>query len=87
MLVRDLATGREAVATSAGVQFPAEYVGEWIEGGSEGTVGMCIAEATGCSDQDPHHELTGGHYPRAALLEQAVRVARAQLPVLPPTVA
>ena len=48
-------------------------------GGAEGTVGEVLAESLGCDKQDPHAALTGGAFSRAALLEQAVRVAHASL--------
>ena len=79
VIVRDLATGGEAVATSAGVQFPTAAVGEWAEAGAEGTVGEVLSENTGCDKHDPHAALTCARFPRAALLEQAVRVASATL--------
>ena len=50
-----------------------------LEDGAEGTVGEVIAERTGCDKQDPHAALTKGRYPRAALLEQAIRAAVASL--------
>ena len=34
-----------------------------------------IAEQAGCHPQDPHAHVTAGAFPRASLLEQAVRVA------------
>ena len=75
----DLSTGAEALSTSTGVQFPTSSVGEWAEGGSEGTVGDCIADELKCDKQDPHAALTKQQFSRAALLEQAIRVAASTL--------
>lgn len=79
VIVRDLATGKESYATSGGVQFPSEAVGDWAEGGSEGTVGEVLAESLKCDKQDPHVALTKGSFSRAALLEHAVRLAESTL--------
>ena len=81
VFVRNLQTGSQAFSTSCGVQFSSEFVGEWVEDGQEGTVGNVIAASTGCDKQDPHAFLTKGAFPRSALLEQAIRVAVATLPV------
>lgn len=75
VVVHDLSTGAESVATTAGVQFPAEAVGRWAEDGSEGTVGEVIGEDTGCDQQDPHTHLTKQTFSRSDLLEQAIRIA------------
>ena len=79
VLVRDLQSGAESFVTSAGIQIPSEYVGGWLEGGAEGTVGELIASETGCYKQDPHAFLTASAYPRAALLEHAIKLAVASL--------
>lgn len=79
VVVRDLASGKEICTTSAGVQFPNAAVGDWAEAGSEGTVGEVLAEELKCDKQDPHAALTKGAFPRAALLEHAVRLAQAAL--------
>ena len=76
--VRDLKTGRQVHATSSGVQFPSQSVAEWGRQG-RGTVGDVLAFRSGCDRQDPHAMLTGGEAPRAALLEDAIRVALASL--------
>jgi len=77
VVLTELGTGAESLATSAGVQFPAEHVGTWAEGGAEGTVGEVIAEALGCNKQDPHAALTRAAFSRSKLLEHAIRVAAA----------
>lgn len=41
VLVRDMSTGAESVATSAGVRVPTEYVGTWAEAGGKGTRRSC----------------------------------------------
>ena len=79
--MRDLGTGATSFASSAGLEFPPEFVGEWAEGGEEGTVGEVIAESTGCDKQDPHAHLSRGAFPRAALLEGAIKLALATLPL------
>ena len=79
IVLRDLRTGSEAIATSAGVQIPTDAIAEWAEGGSEGTVGEVLAERLSCDKQDPHRSLTKQSFPRAALLEHAIRVAEASL--------
>ncbi|CAK0877350.1 unnamed protein product [Prorocentrum cordatum] len=76
VIVLDIAAGTQAVATSAGVQLPAEDVRAWAaaaRGG--GTLGEVLAGRTGCDRQDPHAALTGGAFPRSDLLEHAIRVA------------
>jgi non-canonical (house-cleaning) NTP pyrophosphatase len=80
VLVRHVASGKEAVATSAGVQFPTASVGDWAEAGGDGTVGEVIAEDLRCDKQDPHVALTKGAFARTALLEHAIRVAASTLP-------
>jgi non-canonical (house-cleaning) NTP pyrophosphatase len=79
VIVHDLKTGAESFATSAGVQVPTHFVGQWAEAGSEGTVGECIADELRCNKQDPHSALTKKQFARAALLEQAIRVAASTL--------
>ena len=79
MILRDLHTGNEAIATSAGVQFPTAAVGDWAEAGADGTVGDFLAQELKCDAQDPHDKLTKGQFARAALIENAIRVAVAQL--------
>lgn len=81
--VKDLRTGAEATATSAGVRIAATVVGQWLEDGMEGTVGEIIAEQMGGDKQDPHASLTSGAYPRGALLEHAILVAHSQLALAP----
>lgn len=81
--VRDLRTGAEALATSAGVRIASTYVGQWLEDGMEGTVAELIEADLGGDKQDPHATLTSGAFPRAALLEQAIAVAHAQLAMAP----
>ena len=51
VIVHAVATGHEAIATSGGVQFPTSALGEWAEGGSEGTVGEVLAGQLGCDKQ------------------------------------
>ena len=80
VVVRDLKTGHEAVTSSAGLRIPSSAVGAWAEAGCEGTVGEALADESGCDPTDPHAFLTGGAFPRAFLLEQAVCVAVARLP-------
>jgi len=80
IVVRDLQSGAESIATSCGVQLPTTMVGEWAEAGAEGTVGEYLAAESGCDKQDPHTFLTRGSMPRCALLESAVRLAYATLP-------
>ena len=77
VVLRELESGKESVSTSAGVQFPTEHVGTWVEDGAEGTVSQVIAEALGCDKQDPHAALTKAAFTRSALLEHAIRVAAA----------
>jgi len=84
VVLRDLATGAESIATSAGVQLPTTFVGEWVEGGGEGTVGEVIAEQRNCDKQDPQIALTAGQFGRATLLAEAIRIAAATLPNAPP---
>lgn len=84
VILRDLHTGRESIATSAGVQIPAAAVGEWAEAGGDGTVGEVLAEQLSCDKQDPHAALTKQMYPRASLIENAIRVAAASLLVAVP---
>lgn len=79
--VRDLKTGTTTFASSTGLEFPPHFVGEWAEGGQEGTVGDVIAEQTGCDKQDPHAHLTRNAFSRSALLVDALRVAMATLPL------
>ena len=81
VIVRDLKTGVEAKATSAGVQVAATAIGQWLEDGEEGTVGEIIVEELGGDKQDPHSTLTKNAFPRVALLEHAIRVAASQLSV------
>jgi non-canonical (house-cleaning) NTP pyrophosphatase len=81
VLVRDMSTGAESVATSAGVRVPTEYVGTWAEAGGEGTVGDVIAEELGGDKHDPHGALTKGAFARSALLEHAIRVAASTMRV------
>jgi len=35
----------------------------------DGTVGAVIGQQTGCDKEDPHAHLSGGAFPRSALLE------------------
>lgn len=77
--VQNLQTGAQAYSTSCGVQIPSQFVGEWLEDGRDGTVGTLIASHQGGDKQDPHALLTGGTFPRARLLEEAVKVAVACL--------
>ena len=79
VIVHEKSSGLEAVASSAGVEFPPSAVAEWAEAGDEGTVGALLAASSGCDAQDPHAHLTRGRFPRAALLESAIRIARASL--------
>ena len=79
--VRDLKTGTTTFASSAGLEVPPHFVGEWAENGEEGAVGDVIAEQTGCDKQDPHAHLTRKAFPRSALLVGALRVAMATLPL------
>lgn len=79
VMVHDLRTSKTGIATSTGLRFPTAAVGDWAEAGAEGTVGEVLAEELGCDKQDPHAALTKGRYPRAALLEQAIRAAVASL--------
>lgn len=80
VIMRDLKSGKESLSSSVGLQVPSSTVAEWAEAGAEGTVGSWLAtERTGCDGQDPHAHLTGGAYPRAALLEQAIGAALATL--------
>ena len=81
VLVREMSTGAESVATSAGVRVPTEYVGTWAEAGGEGTVGEMIAEELGGDKHDPHGALTKGAFARSALLEHAIRVAASTMRV------
>lgn len=81
VMVRDMSTGAESVATSAGVRVPTEYVGTWAEAGGEGTVGDVIAEELGGDKHDPHGALTKGAFARSALLEHAIRVAASTMRV------
>lgn len=81
VFVRDLRTGHESIATSAGVQFPSNAVGDWAESGGEGTVGHLLAEEYKCDKQDPHGHITKGQFSRGVLLEHAIRVAVSQLVV------
>ena len=39
VVVRDLRSGEQAVATSGGIQFPMEFVGVWAEGGQRAPSG------------------------------------------------
>jgi non-canonical (house-cleaning) NTP pyrophosphatase len=80
IIVRDLKSGKESLSSSVGLQLPSSTVADWAEAGAEGTLGSWLAtERTGCDSQDPHAHLTGGAYPRAALLEQAIGAAYATL--------
>eukprot|EP00316_Scyphosphaera_apsteinii_P013585 CAMPEP_0119316984 /NCGR_PEP_ID=MMETSP1333-20130426/41545_1 /TAXON_ID=418940 /ORGANISM="Scyphosphaera apsteinii, Strain RCC1455" /LENGTH=204 /DNA_ID=CAMNT_0007322779 /DNA_START=82 /DNA_END=696 /DNA_ORIENTATION=- len=78
--VRDLRTGDEALASSAGVELSTETVGDWVEAGANDTVGAWLAQETGCNKQDPHAFLTRGEFSRAKLLEDAIRLALTRLP-------
>ena len=113
-VICNLRTGASSVASSSGLEFPTNFVGNWVEDGQvrtpltapsqlrrsspsvtqraecaaqDGTVGAVIAEQTGCDKQDPHAHLSGGAFPRSALLEQALRVAMATMPLGPPEAA
>ena len=44
-----------------------------------GSHGRVLAAVLLCNKQDPHKALTDGRFPRAELLEQAIRVAEASL--------
>eukprot|EP00928_Gymnodinium_smaydae_P064043 TRINITY_DN47479_c0_g1_i1.p1 TRINITY_DN47479_c0_g1~~TRINITY_DN47479_c0_g1_i1.p1 ORF type:complete len:200 (-),score=30.27 TRINITY_DN47479_c0_g1_i1:84-683(-) len=79
VIVRDLRSGAESVATSAGVRFPTKSVDRWADAGRKGTVGDVLAEELGCDKQDPHSSLTNGSFTRTQLLEHAIRVAGATL--------
>lgn len=79
VIVRDLKNEKESVASSVGVQFPTTAIADWAEAGAEGTVGEILADELKCDKQDPHVALTKGAFKRAALLEQAIRVAAASL--------
>lgn len=79
VVLRNMQKRTEAVGSSCGVTFPTAAVGEWIEGGEEGTVGAVLAAERGCDPHDPHAHLTGQVFTRKTLLEQAVRVAAASL--------
>lgn len=73
---------RVAVAPSAGVEFPKEYVEEAKRRGFEtATVGSVMAERLGNPDigTDPHAYLTGGKITRNDLLQAAFKTALFQL--------
>ena len=79
-MLQDLHTGAETLATSAGIPFPSQSIADWAEAGGEGTVGELIAEELGCDKQDPHVKISKGLFTRAALLEQAIRLAASTMP-------
>ena len=83
VVVLNLRTGASSVASSPGLEFPSSFVGEWVEDGQEGTVGAIIGQQTGCDKEDPHAHLSGGAFPRSALLESALRLAIATMPLGP----
>lgn len=71
---------QRAIAPSAGVLFPKEYVEEAKKRGfKKTTVGSVIAEKTGCDGTDPYPYLTGGRITRNGLLVEAIKIAVAQL--------
>jgi len=72
--------GRKIVTSSAGIQFPQEYVSlAEMQGFKTTTVGSVIAEKLGGPSDDPHSTLTGGKVTREALLTDALVVALSQI--------
>ncbi|GMI25606.1 hypothetical protein TeGR_g4265 [Tetraparma gracilis] len=75
VLAKDVKGGREATATSAGVQIPSSYIDQWRNSEKWATVGEVIAAEVNCNKVDPHQYLTQKHFERATLITEAVRVA------------
>ena len=68
VVVRDMRTGGEAIATSTGIEIEATLVADWLEGGCEDVVGAALAS-----------NVTGGAHTRRSLLAHAYRVAASSL--------
>lgn len=70
----------KAIASSTGIEFDQKNV---LEGRRRGfaatTVGLVIAEETGCDPRDPHSFLTQGLVSRADMLQQAFKAGLGQL--------
>eukprot|EP01139_Manchomonas_bermudensis_P023756 Amastigsp_a841514_22.p1 type:complete len:178 gc:universal Amastigsp_a841514_22:853-1386(+) len=80
VVVERAADGKRSYAQSASIEFPLEFVERArARGFDRTTVGSVIATATGCNKQDPHAFLTGGARTRAAILEDAIKLALGQL--------
>eukprot|EP00756_Hemistasia_phaeocysticola_P007608 Hpha_TRINITY_DN14331_c0_g1::TRINITY_DN14331_c0_g1_i1::g.86471::m.86471 len=72
----DVGSGKEAVASSTGVQFPNQDVRAAMDAGFETTtVGSKMKARVGCDGADPHTWLTAGAVSRRDMLTQALSTA------------
>jgi len=72
--------GRQIIASSAGFEFPEEYVKIAEARGFESTtVGSVIAEKFGGDSTDPHSALSGGKVSRSEILAEALALGLRQI--------
>lgn len=73
VLIENLATGQQFLATGCGLPVPAEYVEEARKRGfDKGHVGMVLCEKFGssCKPNDPHSYMTANRITRIEMMEQ-----------------